>query len=50
MIPNSWYVTFEWMVQAAFAGEGTSIVYLEPASINEETETREIGLQDITMC
>ena len=30
------------MVQAAFVGEGTSVAYLEPLRINEETETREI--------
>ena len=34
-------VTFKYMVQAAFVGGGTSVVYLEPARINEETETRE---------
>ena len=38
------------MVQVAFVGEGTSVVYLEPARINEETETREIGREDITIC
>ena len=35
------------MVQAAFVGEGTSVVYLEPARINHETETREIGREEI---
>ena len=29
---------------------GTSVVYLEPARINQETETREIGQQVITIC
>ena len=38
------------MVQAAFVGEGTSVVYLEQARINEETETREIEREDITFC
>ena len=34
----------------AFVGERISVVYLEPAFINEETETREIGREDITIC
>ena len=38
------------MVQVAFVGDGSSVVYLEPARINEETETREIGREDITIC
>ena len=46
MITNTRYVlvTFEQMLKAAFfgAGGGTSVVYLEPARINEETQTREI--------
>ena len=37
------------MVQAAFVGEGASVVYLEPARINEETEARQIGREDITI-
>ena len=37
-------------VQAASMGEGTSVVYLEPARINQETETREIGREGITIC
>ena len=36
-------------VQAASMGEGTSVVYLEPARINQETETREIGREG-TIC
>ena len=50
MIPNTRYVTFEQMVQAAFVGDGTSVVDLEPARINQETETREIGREDTTIC
>ena len=38
------------MVQAAFVGEGTSIVYVEPARINQETETRERGREDFAIC
>ena len=38
------------MVQAAFVGEATSVVYLEPARINQKTETREIGQEGITIC
>ena len=30
-----------YMVQAEFVGEGTFVVYLEPAPTNEEIETRE---------
>ena len=37
------------MVQAALVGGGTSVVYLEPARINQETETREIGREG-TIC
>ena len=37
------------MVQAAFVGEGTSVVYLEPARINQGTETRDIGRKYITI-
>ena len=37
------------MMQAAFVG--TSVVYLEPpARIKQETETREIGREYITIC
>ena len=36
------------MVQAAFVGEVTFVVYLESARINQETETREIGRYYIT--
>ena len=32
---------------AAFVREETFVVYLEPARINEETETREIGREYI---
>ena len=42
-------VTFEQMVQVVFVGGGTYVVYLEPARINEETETREIG-REMTIC
>ena len=38
------------MVQAAFVGEGTSVVHLAPTRINQETETREIGRKYITIC
>ena len=38
------------MVQPALAKEGTSVVYLEPDRINEETETRDIGREGITFC
>ena len=38
------------MVQVTFVGEGTSVVYFEPARINEETETREIVREYITIC
>ena len=38
------------MVQAPFVGEGTSVVYIEPARINQETETRKIERGDITIC
>ena len=31
------------LVQTAFMGEGTSVVYPEPARINEEIATREIA-------
>ena len=37
-------------MQAAFVGEGTPVVYLEPDRINEETETRDIGREGITFC
>ena len=30
--------------------EGTSVAYLEPARISKETETGEIGREDITVC
>ena len=30
--------------------EGTSVVYLEPPRISQDSETREIGREDITMC
>ena len=36
--------------KSAFVGEGTPVVYLDPARINQETETREIGREDITIC
>ena len=35
---------------SGICGGGTSVVYLEPARINEETETRQIGREDITIC
>ena len=52
MKTNTWYVlvTFELMVQVAFVCEGTSVVYLESARINEETGTREIEREDIAIC
>ena len=50
MIPNTWCVTFEQMVQAAFERDITSVIYHEPDRINQETETREIGREYITIC
>ena len=50
MIPNTLYVTVEQMVQAVLLGQGTSVVYLEPGRINQETETQEKEREDITIC
>ena len=37
------------IVQAAFVGEGTSVVHLEPARTSEEIGIREVRREDITI-
>ena len=50
MIQNIWrYLKFE-DGASGIRGGGTAVDYLEPALINQETVTREIGREHITIC